>query len=520
VRRGISPACRLAAGPGTRVRVRRVTITIIREKTVSGQRAEPASCDAIVLHTVPGGGDLLALAFGTTVATWAVGYIGHMPLVRLPTAVLVGLMLACMVAGGWAAGRYTSRGLSGGAQVGLISATLDLLIFGSLLTESDGGSPVPAAWLWIPAWLVLSTILASLGTLAGAFPRNGHRKLQVADCKLQIGDAAASNWAAALAWIACAATMLLLAAGGLVTGFRAGMAVPDWPNTFGSNMFLYPLAKMTGGVFYEHAHRLLGTLAGLAALALAIQLRRTMPERASLVRCTWLVGTAVAVQGVFGGFRVVDDSHCLAVVHGFFAHAIFGGLVAVAAVLTRDWPLPALPARIPPTQSAGFSGERCPPPTGYFPFAAMAITAILLQTLLGALVRQLGVGVFSHLALVVAVVLASLAAGVAAWRSAASPAARRCATALMLLLAVQAGLGLAAFVFRTPAVAASPNFEALAATGGRLPVAPLPALLTTVHQTTAAVLLALAVALAVYVRPMGGQTGPAQPQAALDRQNP
>jgi cytochrome c oxidase assembly protein subunit 15 len=383
--------------------------------------------------------------------------------------------------------------------VGLISAALDLLIFGSLLAQPDRGSPIPHAWLWIPGWFLLSTTLAVAGAAVGG-GRRANRKSQIPNLKLQIAEPT-PNWTAALAWITCAAVLLLLAAGGLVTGFRAGMAVPDWPNTFGSNMFLFPLAQMTGGVFYEHAHRLLGTLAGSAALALAIELTRTMPERKAIVRFSWILGTAVAVQGVFGGLRVVDDSHCLAVVHGFFAHAIFGGLVAVAAILSRE----------------GRAGPRRADRL----VALLAVAAILLQTLLGTLLRQLGLGLFSHLTLAVGVVLTSLGVGIRAWRpDLAPPLVRRCAIALMLLVVVQIDLGLAAVVCRTPAVGASPTFEAICAAGGRLPVEPLPALVTTAHQTTAAVLLALAVMLVVWACPAAGSADLAKPQAATGRQIP
>ena len=48
----------------------------------------------------------------------------------------------------------------------------------------------------------------------------------------------------------------------------------DWPNTFGTNMFLYPLSKMTGGIYYEHAHRLFGALVGLTTIGLAVRLWR------------------------------------------------------------------------------------------------------------------------------------------------------------------------------------------------------------------------------------------------------
>jgi len=52
--------------------------------------------------------------------------------------------------------------------------------------------------------------------------------------------------------LACA-TFPLLFIGGLVTSKGAGLAVPDWPTTFGHNMFLYPWSKMIGNIFYEHS---------------------------------------------------------------------------------------------------------------------------------------------------------------------------------------------------------------------------------------------------------------------------
>ena len=108
------------------------------------------------------------------------------------------------------------------------------------------------------------------------------------------------------------------------------MAVPDWPNTYGSNMFLYPLAKMTGGVFYEHAHRLLGALVGFTALTLAVLLtiyRRSAGPCLDLDR-----RLRVLLQGVAGGLRVTDNSTHLAVVHGFFADVIQARMVGVAVL--------------------------------------------------------------------------------------------------------------------------------------------------------------------------------------------
>ena len=67
---------------------------------------------------------------------------------------------------------------------------------------------------------------------------------------------------------------MLILFGGLVTNTGAALAVPDWPTTFGYNMFLFPWSRMVGGIFYEHSHRLMGALVGLLTLALAAALWR------------------------------------------------------------------------------------------------------------------------------------------------------------------------------------------------------------------------------------------------------
>jgi cytochrome c oxidase assembly protein subunit 15 len=452
-----------------------------------------------VQHAPAGVADVLAIGFGTTVAMWAVGYVGHMPLTHIPQFAFVAVMLLCVIAGGWVAGRYTRRSVGGGVWVGLLSATLNLLILGSLLAKPHSGQLVPGVWLWLPGWFALSVVLAAIGAGAGQAGGAAPRDRDV-------------NWVAGLGWITVLAALLLITAGGLVTGFRAGMAVPDWPNTFGSNMFLYPLAQMTGGVFYEHAHRLLGTLVGAAALALAIYVtwgglpacpalrpqtagRPDGPDasrgltgwnRKPLIVLLWSVGGGVAVQGVFGGLRVTDDSHILAVIHGFFAHMILGGLVAAAVMLSRRW------------QGRCGAESRPAASTDRF-FTVLVVAVVLLQTLLGTLVRQLDLSLLVHITVAAIVALIALAAGLRAWGLNPQAAVlRRSGVALMVLVLVQINLGIVALVFRTPPVSQSPTAEMLAAQAGRLPVTPLPALITTVHQATAAVILAVAVILAAW----------------------
>ncbi|MFM8414845.1 MAG: COX15/CtaA family protein [Planctomycetota bacterium] len=139
-----------------------------------------------------------------------------------------------------------------------------------------------------------------------------------------------------MACLLVAATAVLLSFGALVTTYEAAMAVPDWPATYGHNMFLFPLAEWLGGpweLFLEHGHRLLGALVGMITLALAALAWR------------WPVGTTVRwlsiaavvlviVQGGLGGARVLLDDTTVAKVHACTGPLFFAVTVAIA-VLTR-----------------------------------------------------------------------------------------------------------------------------------------------------------------------------------------
>jgi heme a synthase len=77
----------------------------------------------------------------------------------------------------------------------------------------------------------------------------------------------------ALHWVALLtafATLLLIFLGGLVTSHQAGMSVPDWPNSYGYNMFLFPPSDWVGGILYEHTHRLLASVVGFCAVVLTL----------------------------------------------------------------------------------------------------------------------------------------------------------------------------------------------------------------------------------------------------------
>src|SRR5687768_12611442 len=137
------------------------------------------------------------------------------------------------------------------------------------------------------------------------------------------------------ALVTAIATFPLIFMGGLVTSHGAGMSVPDWPNSYGYNMFTFPPSKWVGGIFYEHTHRLMGTVVGMLAIALTIAAWRSGAQRWVKWLCTSVL-IAVIIQGVLGGLRVVMVKLDLAIIHACAAQAFFC-LSALAALVTSKW---------------------------------------------------------------------------------------------------------------------------------------------------------------------------------------
>ena len=142
--------------------------------------------------------------------------------------------------------------------------------------------------------------------------------------------------------IACLMTVIvfpLIWVGNLVTTTDAGMAVPDWPNTYGYNLFLYPYREWFFGpwdLFVEHGHRMMAALAGLVAIVLVAVSFRSEPR-------VWVRWFAVAIlglvlfQGLLGGIRVVLDARWVAKVHGCVGPAFFAFTVGFCVVTSRWW---------------------------------------------------------------------------------------------------------------------------------------------------------------------------------------
>jgi cytochrome c oxidase assembly protein subunit 15 len=164
--------------------------------------------------------------------------------------------------------------------------------------------------------------------------------------------------------------------------------VPDWPTTYGYNMFLFPISKWMGGIFYEHTHRLVATvvgtlvvaltrwlggrdackpliiiglleiLAGFAMLQFWPQLKgagyflsgiggvvllagivwlRNEPATPAIQKLGWLAFALVQIQGLLGGLRVVLIDDRIGIFHAALAQMFFAVLCVIALCTSRWW---------------------------------------------------------------------------------------------------------------------------------------------------------------------------------------
>jgi heme a synthase len=195
-------------------------------------------------------------------------------------------------------------------------------------------------------------------------------------------------WLHWFAVLSAVITFLLLGLGGLVTSHGAGMSVPDWPNSYGYNMFFFPISHWVGGILYEHSHRLLASFVGLLVVALTrwlggrparlplaivgvlealagfVLLRmdpkwaaaggflmgiggvvllaacvwaRNKPAPGPLPLLGWLAFAGVQLQGLLGGLRVVLIDAKLGIVHAIIGQLFFVLMCAIALLTGRLW---------------------------------------------------------------------------------------------------------------------------------------------------------------------------------------
>ena len=169
------------------------------------------------------------------------------------------------------------------------------------------------------------------------------------------------------------ATVALLGAGGLVTSTGSGLAVPDWPLSFGKVM-----PPMQGGVLFEHGHRLVAGTVGLLSVGLALWYQRREGRR-GVRRAAWVALAAVVFQGILGGLTVLLRLPPLvSVLHACLAQGFFALVVGLAVVTSRHF------VATPPAK-AEIAARRSLP-------AVVAAGVVFFQLILGAVMRHTGAG--------------------------------------------------------------------------------------------------------------------------------
>ena len=236
----------------------------------------------------------------------------------------------------------------------------------------------------------------------------------------------------------------LIWVGGLVTTTDAGMAVPDWPGTYGYNLFLYPISEWFFGpwdLFVEHGHRLLGSLAGILAITLVIVSWRQEPRRTVRWLAVSILGLVI-LQGVLGGVRVLKDLRWMAQIHGCVGPFFFATCVVFCVVTSRWW----------------HQAQPSPPTRRLVAWAGGGLLVSFLQLVLGTFLRHIPVAaspepfrwlVMAHVTVAVVLVLGTSAYWfLTRGRWTRGLGIRPSINTLVVLILIQFGLGLATWVVK------------------------------------------------------------------------
>lgn len=175
------------------------------------------------------------------------------------------------------------------------------------------------------------------------------------------------------------ATLCLIFLGAQVNSHDAGLAVPDWPTSYGVNMFLFHWSNWVGGIFHEHVHRLVASFVGMLTIGLMVGL--LWKEQRSWLKTIGIVAfAAVVFQGLLGGLTVRYLLPTpISVAHGMLAQTFFLLTIFIAYALSRE-------------QRERFEQPRGVQANAVAGPALLLLAVVYIQLFLGALMRHTGSG--------------------------------------------------------------------------------------------------------------------------------
>ena len=319
----------------------------------------------------------ITIGFFASTLLWVFAWAIHVPHINLPvgvtiTAMILTLLFVCLA---WLPAVHESIRVQTGLIAGGIYGLINMLILGSFIAEQPESTAEmaeqanqlqPSA---IP--IIVGSLVGSvaIGCISGLIVRNSKR-----------ATAAPVAWIARFGWVTALSYLPLIAVGGLVTSTDSGLAVPDGVTSYGAVSVLFPL-KLMGEprIFFEHSHRLFGTLAGLTTMILMIRVLIASSSKLSKAFVIILF-IGVVFQGIMGALRVSEESTALAIIHGILAQLVFALAVVSAISLSERF-------------------KSCAPKSGTLSLASktrmmtgLTFGAIVFQLILGAVTRHLHSG--------------------------------------------------------------------------------------------------------------------------------
>ena len=228
--------------------------------------------------------------------------------------------------------------------------------------------------------------------------------------------------------------LLLIVVGALVTSTDSGLSVPDWPTSFGS---VYRMPPMTGGVKFEHGHRMLAEFIGLLTIGVAVFTQKVDRRRWMRILGWSALGTVIA-QGILGGLTVLFYlPPAISTAHATLGQTFFCIMVSIAFFTSRSWvqePAPVVSQSARPRLTT---------------LSLFTVAAIWMQLIMGAAFRHSGIRLLPHIVgAVVVFCLVSTLTLLTIKRHRTTPQLARPAVILLTLLLVQISLGLASYVTR------------------------------------------------------------------------
>ncbi|MDF1809537.1 MAG: COX15/CtaA family protein [Phycisphaerales bacterium] len=434
-------------------------------------------------------GSAITIGFTSAIIMWMLAWALHMPGVHVATQVAIPILLVplFLVTFVWIPQIEPSKRIMSGCLAGFIAGLVNLMILGSNIVEQPSSTAemseqanelAPNAILIVLGSLAISILIGGIAALI----RKNASAANIATTK---------TWISRLAFTTAISYLPLIAVGGIVTTTDSGLAVPDATTSYGAISVLFPIKLMAEPrIFFEHSHRLFGTLAGLTTLVLMVRVLMSEPRKIPKLLAVILF-IAVSLQGYMGIIRVAEESTFFAIIHGIFAQLVLALACVTSIMLSEKWNASE------PAQETNDAAKKART------MLLLAFLALCVQLILGAVTRHLNSShaMMAHMGFAFIAMMLVIIGGAVCIRTGKAHQSgkpiRIYGALLHGLVVLQFTLGFAVLGLAwegedAPTLPTAENLDTAA------PIETIPALVTTLHHITGALVLAAAAGALVW----------------------